>query len=176
MLPENDHMYKNTTANIIRRSKIIIVLLATLFGIMTLINNFTDYTAYAEYIGRIISMSATEGNESRRYRAISSGLFHHRFYWAIITLETIFTLSCLIGTYQPYRKLNAPHNEFHEAKKFAIIGLTTAIFVYQMLYVIILNEWFDLEYSAQRSAFDWARNNIEYMFLGLIYLLVAKDN
>ncbi|RAI71354.1 hypothetical protein DOZ80_05785 [Pseudomonas fluorescens] len=169
-------MHKNTTADIIRRSKLTIVLLATLFGIVTLINNFTDYTAYAEYICRIISMSATEGNDSRRYRAIDSNLFHHRFYWAIITLETIFTLSCLIGTYQLYRKLDAPRNEFHEAKKFAIIGLTTAIFAYQMLYATILNEWFDLDYSAQRNAFDWAQNNIEYMFLGLIYLVAVKDS
>ncbi|MGH8387167.1 MAG: DUF2165 family protein [Pseudomonas sp.] len=165
-----------TTVCAVRRSKVLIVLLAGLFGLMTLVNNFTDYTAYSDYIGQIISMSNTEGNESRRYRAITSTMFHHRFYWAIITLETIFTFSCLIGTYQLYRKLDASRNEFHEAKKFGIAGFTTAIFVYQTLYIIILNEWFDLEYSAQRNAFEWARNNIEYMFLGLIYLLVAKDN
>lgn len=169
-------MFNITTITMIRRSKIIVVLLAALFGLMTLANNFTDYTAYAEYIGRIISMSVTEGNESRRYRAIASTLFHHRFYWAIITIETIFTLSCLIGTYQLIQTINAPHHEFHEAKKFAIVGFTMAIFVYQTFYVIILNEWFDLEYSAQRSAFDWARNNIEYMFLGLIYLVGVKDS
>jgi predicted small integral membrane protein len=164
------------TAGVIRRSKILVVLMASLFGLMTLINNFTDYAAYSDYIGRIISMSDTAGNDSRRYRAITSTLFHHRFYWAIITLETIFTLAFLVGTYQLCRKLAAPRSEFHEAKKFAIIGFSTALFVYQTLYVIILNEWFDMEYSAQRNAFEWARNNIEYMFLGLIYLLVAKDN
>ncbi|MGE8066507.1 DUF2165 family protein [Pseudomonas sp. NPDC089569] len=164
-----------TTASIIRRSKILIVAMAALFGLMTLANNFTDYTAYSEYIGQILSMSHTEGNESRRYRAISSPMFHHRFYWAIITLETIFTFSFLVGTYQLWRKLAAPRKDFHEAKKFAIIGFSSALFTYQTLYVIILNEWFDMEYSAQRNAFEWARNNIEYMFLGLIYLLVAKD-
>ncbi|NUT74505.1 DUF2165 domain-containing protein [Pseudomonas sp. C1C7] len=165
-----------TTAGVIRRSKIVVVLMAALFGLMTLTNNFTDYAAYSDYIGRIISMSNTEGNDSRQYRAISSTLFHHRFYWAIITLEIIYTFSFLVGTYHLYRKLAAPRGEFHEAKKFAIIGFSTALFVYQTLYVIILNEWFDMEYSAQRNAFDWARSNIEYMFLGLIYLLVGKDN
>lgn len=165
-----------TTAGVIRRSKILVVLMAALFGLMTLTNNFTDYTAYSEYIGRIISMSDTVGNDSRRYRAISSTLFHHRFYWAIITLETIFTFSFVVGTFHLCRKLSAPRSEFHEAKKFAIIGFSAALFVYQTLYVIILNEWFDMEYSAHRNAFDWARTNIEYMFLGLIYLLVAKDN
>lgn len=165
-----------TTACIIRRSKVLIVLIAALFGLTTLINNFTDYAAYSDYIGRIISMSDTEGNDSRRYRAITSTLFHHRFYWAIITLEIIYTFSFLIAIYHLYRKLAAPRNEFHEAKKFTIIGFTTALFVYQILYVTLLNEWFDLEYSAHRNAFDWARSNIEYMFLALIYLLVAKDN
>lgn len=165
-----------TTACLVRRSKLLVVLMAALFGITTLINNVTDYTAYAEYIGRIISMSDTVGNESRRYRAISSSLFHHRFYWAIITFETIFTCCYIIGSYQLFRKLEASRSEFHEAKKFAITGFTTGIFVYQTLYIIILNEWFDLEYSKQANAFEWAQTNIEYMFLGMIYLLVVKDS
>jgi predicted small integral membrane protein len=169
-------MNKLSTACVIRRSKVLIVLTATLFGLMTLTNNVTDYTAYADYIGRIISMSNTEGNDSRRYRAITSSLFHHRFYWAIITLEIIYTFSCLVGTYQLYRKLDAPRNEFHEAKKYAIAGLVTGIFVYQALYITILNEWFDMEYSAQRNAYYWAQTNIEYMFFALIYLIAAKDN
>ena len=164
-----------TTVCAIRRSKVLNVLMAALFGIATLINNFTDYAAYTEYIGRIISMSDTVGNDSRRYRAVTSTLFHHRFYWAIITLEVIFTFSCLYGTFHLYRKINAPRNDFHEAKKFAIVGLTTAIFVYYILYVIILNEWFDVEYSAQRNAFDWARSNIQYMFFALIYLVLPND-
>lgn len=169
-------MNRLTTACVIRRSKILIVLMAALFGLMTHINNFTDYAAYADHIGRIISMSTTENNDSRRYRAITSPLFHHRFYWAIITFETIYTLSFLVGSYQLFRQINAPRNDFQEAKKFAIVGFVTAIFVYQTLYVTILNEWFDMEYSAQRNTFDWARNNIEYMFLGLIYLTAVKDS
>jgi predicted small integral membrane protein len=52
----------------------------------------------------------------------------------------------------------------------------TGIIVYQLLYVTILNEWFDLEYSTQRNANDWAQRNIEYMFLALIYLTAVKDN
>jgi len=59
-----------TTACLVRRSKLIVVFMAALFGITTLLNNITDYTAYAEYIGRIISMSDTTGNDSRRYREI----------------------------------------------------------------------------------------------------------
>ena len=165
-----------TTAGLVRRSKLIVVFMAALFGTTTLINNITDYTAYAEYIGRIISMSDTVGNDSRRYRAISSTLFHHRFYWALITLETIFTCSFIVGVYQLYRKLGAPHGEFNEAKKFSIIGFITAIFAYQIFYIIILNEWFDLEYSKQANAFEWAQTHIEYMFFGIIYLLAAKDS
>ncbi|WP_223548967.1 DUF2165 family protein [Pseudomonas sp. A-B-19] len=164
-----------TTACMVRQSKLLVVFMAALFGITTLTNNITDYTAYAEYIGRIISMSDTIGNDSRRYRAISSPLFHHRFYWALITLEIIFTCSFIVGTYQLYRNLAAPHGEFHAAKKFSIIGFITAIFAYQTFYIIILNEWFDLEYSKQANAFKWAQTHIQYMFFGIIYLLAAKD-
>jgi predicted small integral membrane protein len=164
-----------TTACLVRRSKLLVVFMAALFGTTTLINNITDYAAYAEYIGRIISMSDTTGNDSRRYRAISSTLFHHRFYWALITLETIFTCSCIVGTYQLYRKINATRIEFHEAKKFAIGGLITAIVAYQFFYIIILNEWFDLEYSKQANAFEWAQTHIQYMFFSVIFLVAAKD-
>ncbi|MVW86080.1 DUF2165 family protein [Pseudomonas sp. PB101] len=164
-----------TTACMVRRSKLIIVFIAALFGITTLINNFTDYTAYAEYIGRILGMSDTIGNDSRRYRAISSPLVHHRFYWALITLETIFTCSFIVGSYQLYRKLDGSRSEFYEAKKFAISGFITAIFTYQTFYIIILNEWFDLEYSKQANALYWAQIQIQYMFFGIIYLLAAKD-
>ena len=104
-------------------------------------------------------------------------MLHHRFYWAIITLEAIYTLSCLMGTYQLYRKLDAPRNDFHEAKKFAIVGFVTAIFVY---YVFISHRHRMVRhgYSAKRNAFDWARHNIEFMFLGLIYLTLkmTADN
>lgn len=169
-------MRKLTTASVIRRSKIIIVLTAAFFGLITLTNNVTDYAAYADFIGRVLSMSDTEGNDSRRYRAITSNMIHHRFYWAIISLEIIYTFSCLVGAYQLCRKANASRNEFHEAKKFAIAGLATGIFVYQVLYVIILNEWFDMDYSAHRKTYDWAENNISFMFLGLIYLTAVKDS
>ncbi|MHC8316097.1 DUF2165 family protein [Pseudomonas sp. LB3P31] len=165
-----------TTAITIRRSKILIVLMAAIFGLTTLINNFTDYAAYSEYIGRILSMSDTQGNDSRQYRGVTSSMFHHRFYWAIITLEIIFTFSLLYGSWQLYRKLKAPRSEFNEAKKFSIIGFTAALFVYHVFYITILSEWFDMEYSAQYDAFRWAQNNIEYMFLALIYLTVAKDS
>lgn len=99
-----------TAASTIRRSKLLIVFMGAAFGLVTLTNNFSDYTAYSEYIGLIISMSTTEGNDSRQYRAISSTMFHHRFYWMIITLEIIYTFTCLYGTYQLYRKLNASRN------------------------------------------------------------------
>ncbi|MGE8152852.1 DUF2165 family protein [Pseudomonas vancouverensis] len=165
-----------TTADVIRRSQVLIVSMAALFGTITLFNNFTDYNSYADLIGRILNMSDTSANDSRRYRAVTSTMFHHRLYWAIITLEIIFTFNLMIGTCQLLSKINAPRNEFQEAKKFAIIGFSTALFVYQTLYVILLNEWFDLDYSIHRNVFDWARSNLEYMFFGLLYLLFVKDN
>nr|WP_322740472.1 hypothetical protein [Pseudomonas kielensis] len=58
----------------------------------------------------------------------------------------------------------------------AVVGLTTAITVYYVMYIIILNEWFDMEYSTNRNAFDWARSNLEYMFPALIYLTLENEN
>jgi predicted small integral membrane protein len=153
-----------TTAGAIRRSKVLIVFMASLFGLMTLTNNFTDYAAYSDYIGQIISMSDTQGNDSRRYRGVTSTMFHHRFYWTIITLEIIFTFSFLLGTYHLLRNINASPDDFHEAKKFSIIGLLILIFIYYLCIQVIGVEWFDMDTSSQWNAKDWARHIVDFIF------------
>lgn len=165
-----------TTACLIRQSKVLIALMAGIFGLIIVFSNLTDYSTNHDYIAHILSMDTTRGNSSRLYRAITSSVLHHRFYWMIITLETIFTTCCLIGTYQLYRNIHASRKEFHEAKRFAIVGLVTGIVVYYLIFQVILNEWFDMDASLQWNAMEWARGIVDFQMPALIYLVLKNDH
>ncbi|SEM31632.1 Predicted small integral membrane protein [Pseudomonas sp. ok272] len=169
-------MVNMTTTCVIRRSKIIIALMAGIFGIFIVFSNLTDYTANYEFIAHILSMDTTRGNSTRTYRAVTSSIMHHRFYWMIITLETIFTTCCLVGAYQLFQKRNASSREFHEAKKYAIAGLTTGTVVYYLIFQVILNEWFDMDMSIlQWHALEWAQGIVDFQMPALIYLALKND-
>ncbi|POA32311.1 MULTISPECIES: DUF2165 family protein [Pseudomonas] len=169
-------MINFTTACLIRRSKLLLVLMAGGFGLLIVFSNVTDYASNYEFVGHILSMDTTRPNETLRYRAITSPMLHHRIYWMIITLETTYTACCLLGAYQLYTKLNAPRKEFHEAKKYGIVGLMIGIFVYYFCIQVIANEWFDMDTSAEWNAMAWTRSIIGYMMTALIYLSLKTDN
>ncbi|MCU1749924.1 DUF2165 family protein [Pseudomonas sp. 6D_7.1_Bac1] len=165
-----------TTASLIRRSKLCMVLMAGIFGLLVVFSNVTDYSSNYEFVGHILSMDTTRPNNELHYRAITSPMLHHRIYWMIITLETTYTACCLLGAFQLYKKLNAPRKEFHEAKKYAIVGLTMGIFVYYFCLQVVGNEWFDMDTSTQWNAMTWTRNVIDYMMTALIFLVLKIDH
>ncbi|MBV4550367.1 DUF2165 domain-containing protein [Pseudomonas sp. SWRI102] len=169
-------MHSLTTAQLIRKSKAIIVLIAGLFGVLVMISNLTDYANNYEYVGHILSMDTTVGNERLMYRAVTSPIAHHRIYWMIITLESIFTTCCLLGAYQMLRNLHAPHNAFHEAKKYAIIGLTTALFVYYFCLQVIANEWFEMDTSEQWNMIPWTKVATDFLLPALIFVSIKNDH
>lgn len=169
-------MHILTTAHLIRWCKVTIVLMVGVFGVLVVFSNLTDYPSNYEFVGHILSMDTTQGNGSLMYRAITSEMMHHRFYWMIMTLESIFTACCLLGTYQLYRKINAPRKEFHEAKKYAIAGFMIAIFIYYFILQVIGNEWFDMDTSPQWNAMGWARGIVEFLMPALFFLVMKNDH
>ncbi len=71
-------MINFTTACLIRRSKLALVLMAGGFGLLVVFSNVTDYVSNYEYVGHVLSMDTTRPNEALRYRAITSPMLHHR--------------------------------------------------------------------------------------------------
>ena len=134
------------------------MLFFSLFGLLMMYSNFTDYSTNYECLSHILSMDTTAGNDKYSYRAITSPMFHHRIYWLIITLEVIYTTLCIIGTFNLYRNINTSDVAFHEAKKPAIIGLLIAIFLYYICFQVIGIEWFNMDESKDWNYKDWARN------------------
>jgi len=164
-----------TTDKLIRYSKVILMAYISLFGLMVMFSNFTDYPSNYEYVGHILSMDTTRENLNLSYRAITSPMLHHRIYWFIITLEVVYTAFCLLGTYHLYRNINAPAAVFHEAKKYSIVGLLIGFFVYYICLQVIGTEWFNMDESAIWNAKDWARHIVDFMFPLLIYIVLKIE-
>ncbi|CAI8710681.1 MULTISPECIES: DUF2165 family protein [Pseudomonas] len=163
------------TDKLIRYSKVILMAYISFFGLLVMYSNMTDYSSNYEYVGHILSMDTTLVNPNIRYRAIESPILHHRIYWFIITMEVTWTVYCLIGTFHLLRKINASSQEFHEAKKFSIIGLLTAIFIYYVCLQTIGVEWFDMDTSQAWNAKDWARHIVDFSLPLLIYIAIKVE-
>ncbi|WP_438300743.1 DUF2165 family protein [Pseudomonas sp. NMS19W] len=163
-----------TTSQIIRRSKVAIVLMVGILGILIVFSNATDYNSNYIYISHILSMDTT--NSHLTYRSINSEMMHHRIYWMIMTLETIFTSSCLMGAYQLAKNINASEEQFHEAKKFAVLGFLVALFVYYLCLQVIGNEWFDMDRSKDWNAMKWAQSIVDFLVPALIFLVMKVDS
>lgn len=164
-----------TTDKTIRTSKIILMAYISFFGLLVMYSNFTDYATNYEYVSHVLSMDTTKNNEHTSYRAITSPMLHHRIYWLIITLEVTYTVYCLVGTYHLYRKLHASAKEFHEAKKFSIIGLMIGLFIYYICLQVIGVEWFNMDRSQTWNAKDWARHIVDFMLPLLIYVALRIE-
>ncbi|WLG91379.1 DUF2165 family protein [Pseudomonas cucumis] len=168
-------MNYRTTDQIIRYSKVILMTYISFFGLIVMYSNFTDYPSNYEYMSHILSMDTTRDNPNLSYRAITSPMLHHRIYWLIITLEVIYTGLCLLGTYYLFRNINASADAFHEAKKFSIIGLLVAIFVYYICIQVIGVEWFNMDESQTWNAKDWARHIVDFILPLLIYMAIRIE-
>lgn len=164
-----------TTDQLIRYSKVILMAYISFFGLLVMYSNFTDYATNYEYVGHVLSMDTTRENLNLSYRAITSPMLHHRIYWIIITLEVIYTAFCLLGTYHLYRNIHASSEDFHEAKKFAIIGLLVAMLVYYVCLQVIGVEWFNMDESQTWNAKDWARHIVDFILPLLIYVAVRIE-
>jgi len=164
-----------TTDLLVRYSKVLLMAFFSFFGLLVMFSNVTDYSTNYEYVGHVLSMDTAQDQESVSYRAITSPMLHHRIYWIIITLEVLYTVYCLIGTYHLCKNLKTSADEFHEAKKLCIIGLLIAIFVYYLCLQVIGVEWFNMDKSTTWNAKDWARHIVDFILPLLIYLTLRIE-
>jgi predicted small integral membrane protein len=152
------------------------MLFISFFGLLVMYSNFTDYPTNYEYVAHVLSMDTTSNNPKYSYRAITSPMLHHRIYWLIITLEVLFTVYCLVGTYHLYRNINSSAKKFHEAKKFALIGLMIALFIYYVCLQVVGVEWFNMDESQEWNAKDWARHITDFILPLLVYVALKIEH
>ena len=165
-----------TTGGLIRRSKLLIVLFVSFFGMLVVFGNLTDYSTNFQYVQHTLSMDTTNQNSSLMYRSITMPILHHRIYWLMITLETIFTVCCLIGAWQLYKARNASSAEFHEAKKFVVAGFMVGVFIWYFCFQVIGGEWFVMWQSIEWNDLRTAERLAEFLMMALIFIALKIDD
>jgi predicted small integral membrane protein len=71
--------------------------------------------------------------------------------------------------------VNDSAEEFHEAKKFSIMGILVAIFIYYVCLQTVGVEWFDMDTSTEWNAKDWARHIVDFIFPVMIYITLKVE-
>lgn len=168
-------MNQFSTSKIIRISKATLMLFISCFGLSLTISNLGDYSTNYEYVAHILSMDTIENAARYRYRAITSSMAHHRIYWLIIALEVLFTVFCMLGTYQLMNNINASCKKFHESKRFALIGLMIGLFIYYVLFQVIGVEWFNMDQSPKWNHMEWARHIVEFIVPVMMYVAIRVE-
>ena len=168
-------MIQITTNQVIKFSKATLMLFVSFFGLLVMYSNITDYATNYEYLSHILSMDTTHASFRYSERAIASPILQHRIYWLIITLEVMYTSFCIIGTYYLYKNINSSSKKFHEAKKFAIIGLLIALFLYYLCFQVIGAEWFNMDQSQHWNYKDWAQHIVDFMLPSLLYVAIRIE-
>ncbi|MBV4487387.1 DUF2165 domain-containing protein [Pseudomonas sp. SWRI153] len=164
-----------TTDKLIRYSKVILMAYISFFGLLVMFQNFTDYQANYNYVAHVLSMDTTNASKNVMYRSIESPMIHHRIYWFILTMEVTYTVLCLIGAYQLYRHVDASAEAFHEAKKYSIMGILVAIFIYYVCLQTVGVEWFNMDTSQSWNAKDWSRHIVDFVFPVMIYITLKVE-
>ena len=130
----------------IRHCKIILVaVVALLFGMIAL-NNIFNYAVNFAFVAHVLSMDTLPTNVNLPlaafHRAVHSPAVHHIVYNLIIAAETSIATLCFIGAIQLFRKRHT--DEFQNAKRWAIAGLTFGFSFLVTSFITTGGEWFYL--------------------------------
>jgi len=138
-------------------------------------NNLTDYNSNFVLVEHVLSMDTTFPEGALRWRAIASGALHHVAYWLIIAAEGLAGALCLAGAYRMLAATAADADIFHQSKNLALWGLTVAVALYLVGFMVIGAEWFAM-WQSQR----WDGRQPAFRILAciglVILILLQKDD
>lgn len=155
---------------IIRYSKALCVCAIALFISLTAFNNLTDYLTNFTFVQHVLTMDTLFPNANVKYRAINHPLAHHIAYIIIISIEIISALICGYGGTLLLRNSKQSAAIFNRSKKWAIIGLTIAFLLWQVVFMSIAGEWFSMWMSKQWNGIQPAFRFFVTILLVLIYV------
>lgn len=159
---------------IVRISKLLLVGAMALFATLVSFGNITDYNTNFVFVQHVLSMDAFSAGDLQ-YRAISSPTLHKVAYLFIIACETLTAVFCWLGFYRLLVNLSRSAAQFNRAKCFAVIGLTLGFLVWQVGFMSIGGEWFDMWRASQWDGVTNAFHFFVTLLLVLIYLNQKDD-
>jgi predicted small integral membrane protein len=158
----------------IRLAKIICVLTLAVYVALVAFDNLSDYGTNFAFVTQVLDMDDVPPGSHLRWRAITLPLLHHASYLLIIATEIIIASLAALGALAMAQKLRASGLAFHQAKRWAIAGLTLGFLLYEGGFIAIGGEWFGMwqarNFDAVGSAF-----RVGMAMLGTLIFVSLKD-
>jgi len=161
---------------IVRASKLLLVMAMALLASLVSFGNLTDYGSNLAFVQHVFLMDTTFPGNANMYRAIKSPVVQNAGYMLIIALETATALCCWIGAFSIWRARRAAGPAFTQAKRMAIAGLTLGFLTWQVSFMSIGGEWFDMWMSTTWNGEESAFRFFATFALVLIFVSLRNDD
>jgi predicted small integral membrane protein len=154
-----------------RLTKIALIFAIAFYYFLVVFNNVTDYGENYQFVKHVLMMDTTSPDNHGLWRALNSPLWHTAFYLVIIGWEVATMVCCTWGAVLMAKAFGRPPDEFHQAKRIGIMGLTLGLMMWLAAFLTVGGEWFLMwqskTWNGQEAAFRM------FTVSGIILLLVA---
>lgn len=158
-----------------RLTKIALLACASVFALLVVFNNVTDYGSNFNYVQHVLSMDTTFEGNSGMWRRFESPLVHHGAYLLIIAFEASFAGLLVYGTLRLWR---ARHDAaaFAGARGPAVLGLAAGAVMWFGGFIAVGGEWFLMWQSEVWNGQEESAMFTQLFMLVLLYLTCAPDD
>jgi predicted small integral membrane protein len=157
---------------ITRITKVVLVAGITLFYLLVVFNNLTDFNSNLQFVRHVLSMDSTFPGNQGMWRALPSPTVQAMFYISIIGWETATMILLGWGVVNMFRALRMPVADFTAAKRIALIALTLSMLMWLVAFLDIGAEWFLMwqsrAWNGQEAAFRM------FAVVGLVVLILMQ--
>jgi predicted small integral membrane protein len=160
----------------IRLAKIACIATLALDVALVAFDNVTDYWTNFAFVAHVLDMDDIPPASHLRWRAINSPLLHHMTYILIIMTEIIIAALGAVGAMAMLRALRAKGQNFHKAKKAAVVGLSLGFLLYEGAFIVVGGEWFSMWQARDFDAVGSASRIAMAMLATLIFISIKDED
>ena len=154
-----------------RVAKMALVFAVALYYTLLVFNNITDFDSNYQFVRHVLMMDSTFPGNHGMWRALNRPAWHFAFYLTIIAWEFVTMILCWWGGYRMARALRGNSVAIGHAKRISIVGLTLALLMWLVAFVIVGGEWFLMWQSKMWNGQEVAVRM--FTVIGIVLLLVA---
>ena len=153
-----------------RIAKCALVACSSVFLLLVVFGNLTDYGSNFGFVQHVLSMDTTFPGNHSMWRAVTTPAVHHLFYASIILWEATAGLLIGAGAIRLWRARRAPVAAWQKAKGLATGGLTLSLLQWYLAFIIVGGEWFQMWQSKIWNGQDAAFRMFAIMGITLVFL------
>ena len=130
------------------------------------VDNIIDYGSNLPFVQHVMTMDTVFERTTLTWRAIHSEALHHAAFAAIIAAELLSGALCLAGAARLLARVRDPE-AFHRAKGLGVLGLTLALALWFLGFLVVGGEWF-----ASWESHTWSATPVGQRLTVLVLVLL----